>query len=384
MKINNLILNHFRNHIESEYNFSDKINVMWGNNGVGKTSILEAISVCSMSKSFVLHSEYSLINREYKSFFVSANCTNELQLPYKINVSYTSNAPKQINSSYGNKLLPKEIIGTIPLVVLSPDNKNITNGSPEYRRQFINGILSQSNKYYLEKLYEIRKILKQRNSLLHQISKLQNNTDSTQYMPLLENWTEFFINTNVEIIQRRMEFINEFNPYFVDAYKTVSDGKEEVKIIYSPDSISEKIIEDTNDSIATIKNNIKEELQNRANNIQQGEVKRANTLFGSQKDEFKIMINGGIARDYASQGQHKSLLIALKFAEFKYLLEKKNETPIILFDDIFSELDKNRIEKVLKILSESEAQIFITLTEPNLIEVDIGIDKNFIEIKDKE
>jgi DNA replication and repair protein RecF len=337
-----------------------------------------------MSKSFVLHSEYSLINREYKNFFVSANCTNELKIPYKINVSYTSNSPKQINSSYGNKLLPKEIIGIMPLVVLSPDNKNITNGSPEYRRQFINGILSQSNKYYLEKLYEIRKILKQRNSLLHQMSKSQNTSDSTQYIPLLENWTEFFINTNVEIIQRRIEFINEFNPYFVEAYNIVSDSKEVVKIIYSPDSISEKIIEDTNNDIATIKNNIKEDLENRAKNIQQGEIKRANTLFGSQKDEFKIMINGGTARDYASQGQHKSLLIALKFAEFKYLLEKKNETPIILFDDIFSELDKNRIEKVLKILSESEAQIFITLTEPNLIEVDIGIDKNFIEIKDKE
>jgi DNA replication and repair protein RecF len=105
------------------------------------------------------------------------------------------------------------------------------------------------------------------------------------------------------------------------------------------------------------------------------------TLFGCQKDEFRIVINDGTAREFASQGQHKSLLIALKFAEFQYLLEKRKETPIILFDDIFSELDSERVKQVLNMLLESSSQIFITLTEPNLIDIGKKLPKTFINIE---
>ena len=375
MQINKLILNNFRNHINSEIEFSPAINVIWGNNGAGKTSILEAISVCSISKSFVPHSDISLINKDAKSYSVAAHCINELQVPYKINISFSHRLPKQISSNFGNKLLPKDIIGEIPLVVLSPDNKNITNNSPEFRRQFVNGILSQAKKYYLEKLFEIRKILKQRNTLLHQIKQCYSSEEKQNYLQLLEHWTEFFINTSAEIIIRRNSFIQEFNPFFVDAYQTVSNSKEEVKIIYLPDSISEI------DKIENDKEQIKNELRVRAKQVQDSEIKRNTTLFGPQKDEFRILINGGTAREFASQGQHKSILIALKFSEFRYLATQKNETPIILFDDIFSELDVLRVEKVINLLAESSAQIFITLTEPNSIKFNNDIQKTFLKVE---
>ena len=370
MRINKLILNNFRNHINTEIEFSPTINVIWGNNGAGKTSILEAISVCSISKSFVPHSDISLINKDAKNYSVIAHCINELQVPYKINISFSPRSPKQISSNFGSKLLPKDIIGEIPLVVLSPDNKNITNNSPEFRRQFVNGILSQASKYYLEKLFEIRKILKQRNTLLQQLKQVQNFDEKQNYLQLLEHWTDFFINTSSEIIVRRNNFIREFNPFFVDAYQTVSSSKEEVKIIYLPDSVSE--ISD--------KEQVKNELRLRAKQVQDSEIKRNTTLFGPQKDEFRILINDCTAREFASQGQHKSILIALKFSEFKYLATQKNETPIILFDDIFSELDVLRIERVIYLLAESSAQIFITLTEPNLIKFNNNINKTFFEI----
>ncbi|MDR0926162.1 MAG: DNA replication and repair protein RecF [Ignavibacteria bacterium] len=376
MRIDKLSLLNFRNHIDTTLEFSPQINVLWGNNGVGKTSVLEAISMCSITKSFVPTADVSLINKDAKNFATTAYCTNELNTPYKISISYSVRERKLINSSIGNKLLPKEIIGEIPLVVLSPDNKCITNGSPEFRRNFVNGILSQSNKYYLDKLYEHRRILKQRNSVLQQLGKEMNPTQ--QLLLYLEQWTALFINTNAEIVLRRNEFINEFNPYFVDAYRIVSNSKEDVKLVYQPDSLS-----NADFSGIDAKDNIKNELQARATSLQSTEIRRMTTMFGMQKDDLKILLNGGIAREFASQGQHKSLLIALKFAEFRYLLAKKSETPIILFDDIFSELDKERVAKVINLLADSNAQIFITLTEPDILDVATNIIKKFIQITDK-
>ncbi|MCL2040039.1 MAG: DNA replication and repair protein RecF [Bacteroidetes bacterium] len=371
MRINNIKIQNFRNHLEKEFSFTGGINVIWGDNGVGKTTILEAISVCSMSKSFATNADAILINENKNQYHISANCTNDLNLPYKINISFTPKQPKEISSNVGNRLLPKDIIGEIPLIVLSPDYKKITSGSPESRRQFVNSLLSQASKNYLEKLFALRKILKQRNSLLSNFKGVLTKNNEN-LLPILHQWSQALINVSTDLIIRRNEFIADFNPIFIDAYNIISNSKENVSIAYQPDTINEKI----ND-----KNQIMEILTQRSNTILNGEIKRSTTLFGAQKDDLKISINNGIAKEYASQGQHKSLLLAIKFAEFQYLLEKKNETPIILFDDIFSELDNIRIRKVLELLSQCNAQIFITITDPTIIKNATAIPTNLIEIK---
>ncbi len=371
MQINNIKIKNFRNHIDKELAFTDGINVIWGDNGVGKTTILEAISVCSISKSFTTNADAILINENERHYYISANCTNDLNLPYKINISFTSKQPKEISSNIGNRLLPKDIIGEIPLIVLSPDHKKITSGSPDFRRQFINSVLSQANKNYLEKLFELRKILKQRNSLLSHFKGILN-ANNENLLPILQQWTHLLINVSADLIIRRNEFITDFSPLFIKAYSIISGSKENVSIAYQPDAINEEIID---------KSQITELLTQRSNAMLNAEIKRSTTLFGAQKDDVKITINNGTAKEYASQGQHKSLLIAIKFAEFQYLLEKKNETPIILFDDIFSELDNIRIGKVLELLSQSNAQIFITLTDPAIIKSATTIPTNLIEIK---
>ena len=372
MRVNSIKIKNFRNHLEKEFAFADGINVIWGNNGAGKTTILEAISVCSISKSFITNADAILINENENQYYISSNCTNDLNLPYKINVSFTPKQPKEISSNIGNRLLPKDIIGEIPLIVLSPDYKKITSGSPESRRQFINSLLSQANKNYLEKLFEHRKILKQRNSLLSHFKGVLNKNNET-LLPILHQWSQSLINVSADLIIRRNEFIADFNPIFIDSYNVISNSKEKVNITYQPDTINEKIID---------KNQVIEILTQRSNAILNTEIKRSTTLFGAQKDDIKITINSGTAKEYASQGQHKSLLIAIKFAEFRYLLEKKNETPIILFDDIFSELDNIRIGKVLELVSQSNAQIFITLTDPSIIKNATNIPTNLIKIKD--
>jgi len=370
MKINSIKIINFRNHLEKELTFNYGINVLWGNNGAGKTAILEAISVCSISKTFTATPNISLINKNKKQYYLSVNCTNDLNIPYKISISYTSKQSKEISSNAGNHLLPKDIIGEIPLITLHPDNKNITSGVPEFRRSFINGLLSQASKNYLEKLFEYRRLLKQRNSLLSQFNG-NINSNNESLLSILSQWTEVFINTSANLMIRRNEFIKEFKPIFVDAYKIISNSNEYVSIKYLPNTINDKVIR---------KEQIIEMLNQRSNTLLNAEIKRSITLFGPHKDDIKISINNGVAKDYASQGQHKSLLIAIKFAEFQYLLEKKNETPIILFDDIFSELDNTRIGQVLELLSQSKAQIFITLTDPTIIKNATNIPTNLIKI----
>ena len=158
---------------------------------------------------------------------------------------------------------------------------------------------------------------------------------------------------------KRFQFINEFIPFFKQSYSEITDSAELVDLRYKPDNIEFS-------QLAKIeKSEITEQLVRASKNLYQNELRRGTTLFGPQKDDIDIFINQGLAKDAASQGQHKSLLISLKFAEFEFLKTVVRETPIILLDDIFSELDAARSQKVLELLLTKNAQTLITVTEPD-------------------
>ncbi|MBQ6268604.1 MAG: DNA replication and repair protein RecF [Bacteroidetes bacterium] len=369
MYINSLLINNLRNQIDSYYEFEQGINYIYGENGVGKTTILEAISICSITRSFTnASSDIMLVNKDALEYSIITNYINDLNLSGKINVSYNrKKKQKSIFINYGEKVLPKDIIGEIPTVVLSPEHKNITNGSPEYRRQFLNTVLSQANKLYMLKLYEFRRSLKNRNIILQKL----NEKEDKDFIDILNNWSYLHFDICADIILKRQAFLNEFIPYFIEAYQEVSDSKEIVNIVYQPNGITQ----------IDNKDDIKETMFQKYLKMQKTEIQRGTSLLGPQKDEIKIFINDGIAKEYASQGQHKTLLIALKFAEFKYLINHKNNVPIILFDDIFSELDRDRVLRVINLLSKSNAQIFITSTDTYCIENNRDLINKFIEIK---
>lgn len=333
------------------------INVFHGLNGSGKTSILESISVCSFSKTFLPVSDQSLVRFGENTYNIRLSATNDLNVPYKISINYTRGSKKQIKSSLGDNLLPKDIIGEIPLVILSPDYKSITFGSPQDRRDFIDRLLCQAGKIYFEELAKTKRILKQRNNILTNY-KLNRQIDLT----LFDVWTNEFINAATEVAIRRFLFLKDFQPIFKSKYSFISDSDEKVGLEYVPDSIK------INSQTTKIS---KEEILNyykqAFNSLKEEELRRGTTLFGPQKDDIRITINGATAKEVASQGQHKSLLISLKFAEFNFLLEKRAETPIILLDDIFSELDNARIEKVFLLLKELNAQSFITITNADFL-----------------
>lgn len=369
MIIRQLFVRNLRNHSESRFAFGDSINVLFGKNGAGKTTILEAISIASLSKSFLPAPDASMIKNGESEYLIRLEANRDISIAYDVNINFSS-GKKKISTNSDDNLLPKDIIGEMPIVILSPDFKSITFGSPQDRRSFIDSILCQTSKTYLEYLLKLKKCLKQRNNMLGMLKK-SNSFDKIEF----EQWTYMLIELSTEIMLRRNKFISSFLPYFVEAYNIIANDADVVSAEYEPYGINRE-------AIAEGKISLRRDIEELANKVVDSEMRRGTTLFGPQKDELKININGGLSREYASQGQHKTLLIGLKIAEFNYLKELKRETPIILLDDIFSELDENRSSKVLEIIKENNAQIFITMTNPASFEnFSAKSSINFIEIK---
>jgi DNA replication and repair protein RecF len=342
-----------RNHSSTELEFNRSLNIIYGLNGAGKTTILESIAISSLSKSFMPAADMSLISNDQDFYYVSSEARTDLGNPYKISINNKKGSRKQINSSIGDNLYPKDIIGEMPVVILYPDNKSITFGSPSERRDFIDRLLSQASRAYMRSLMNYRKILKQRNNILSQIKTGYFN-DWEQ----LNSWTEQLLKIAAELIIKRRDLIKDMTPIFLEYYNRVAGSSEKVKLRYVPDTPADFAEDNT-----LSKEDIYELLTARQSQLKDEESRRGVTLLGPQKDEIEIRINGGVAKDYGSQGQHKSLLIALKFSEFIYLKEARNETPLILLDDIFSELDNSRSSQALQLILETNAQAFITATE---------------------
>jgi DNA replication and repair protein RecF len=371
--INKIYINKLRNHQISEFELNHSVNIFYGNNGAGKTTILEAVALGGFSKSFLPCADNSLIGKGHDSFDIRIDASNDLKLPYFVKVTYNKNARKNISSSFGDNLYPKDIIGEMPLVLLSPDFKSITTGAPQDRREFIDRILSQSYKLYYEDLLKHRKVLKQRNALLTNYIKT-GEIDKI----MLEVWTEALIGLSASIIYRRVQFIKDFSLIFRDTFSEISQKKEIGDIQYCPQDI------DFNEDAFDIEY-IVSELSAKADKVKESELRRGVTLFGSHRDDFKIFLNSSIAKEFASQGQHKSLLISLKFAEFNFLNDTKKETPVILLDDIFSELDNLRIKQVLDLVERHNAQTFITINNVDFLKQVIKSGNNSIfNIRDGE
>lgn len=356
MRLDTLYFTNIRNHRETELFFSKHINVFFGLNGAGKTSILEAISLASISKSFLNTPENSLINFNQEKFLARVRAIRDRGTDFTIEITKVTGGRKKITSSFMDNMRPKDLIGSLPIIILSPDYKEITAGSPENRRRFVNTTISQISNNYLSDLFSYRKILKQRNSLLQKYKK-EKYLDQDEF----NIWTNKLIEYGTKIVNKRAEFITQFEPYFSKNYDIVSDRKEKVQIIYKPygfDDLNYKELD---------KEMIFEKLNKLSLEKRKGELTRFTTLFGPQKDEIEILINNFLVKDTASQGQHKTVLISLKLAEFDYMKEVLNETPVVLLDDIFSELDSKRTELVIKRIINNLAQAFITITEDDKI-----------------
>jgi DNA replication and repair protein RecF len=340
-----------RNHNITELFPSKNINVIFGRNGSGKTSILEAISIGAFSKSFVTSFDQNIVQNGKDYYLVEIEARSENGLPIGLQVLYQLNRKKEIKTTAGDNLSVQELIGKVPVVVLSPEMREIIFGAPSMRREFIDRIISQTDANYLKSLLLLRRILKQRNKLLNEFQLgITNDTD------LLKIWTLKFIEISAEVVSRRLRFFEHFPLFFERSYQILSNNQESINITYQPFEFPSNLASLSHSDILEI-------LKSQADKYFDKEIQRGITLFGPQKDDFLILLNNQLARNVASQGQSKTILISLKYAEMNYLYEMRKTYPIVLFDDIFSELDNERITQVLKILSDTSVQFFLTTTE---------------------
>jgi DNA replication and repair protein RecF len=368
MILSSILLKNFRSHRNTQINFSRNINYIIGGNGQGKTSVLEAIYFLCTAKGYNSKADNEVLRFNEKEFEIKGSfkdlSENNIRVCFSLeeNKKYYFQDGKQV-SRHSN------IIGKFPVVILTPSDHTITQGPPGDRRKLVDSIISQSSETYLRLLLDYNRTLRQRSSLLTQIK--EKKFSATRLNEELEAWTYKLIESGTEIIERRIKFIDEFNPYIESSYSKIMGAEEIPKMSYL------YLDEEAETSI-------KHGFENLIIKKKEEEYKRAANLVGPHRDEFLFEINNNELRTYGSQGQHKTFQVALKFAQFFYLKEKMDKTPIFLLDDVFGELDANRSYAISEYLRET-GQSFITLTDfSNMSFLKVNENDKLIKLKEGE
>lgn len=349
MNVQYVKLGNFRNHEGTRLQLGTGVNVLQGSNGQGKTNILEAISCLSLTKSFYAANDATLLRLGQNAFEIKGTLVSNIEAEYEVVLAYSKESGEKsfsINSGRVERLA--SVIGMFPVVILSPENSAITFGGPSDRRRFIDLVLSQLSRAYFDDLLEYRQILKQRNKILSD-GKHQGGIRTD----VLDPWDLNLSKYGARIVQRRARFVQEFSRYVVRSYADLVDVKEEPGLQYAT-----SIEAPGQESLERLAELILAELQRR----REEEIRRGLSLVGPHRDDLVFHLNGIDLQKYASQGQHKTFLIALKVAEFFYLKEKKDESPILLLDDVLSELDETRSRRLLNHIAEL-GQTIITATD---------------------
>lgn len=343
-------LRNFRNHSDTTFNFATQMNVLLGNNGQGKTNALEALSFFSLTKSFYATSDVTVMKKGETFFELDGTLVSDSGKEFTVRIAYDHVQKEKkytINNVVPDKL--SLVIGKFPVVVLSPENSSITFGAPGERRKFIDLVISQSSAMYTEQVLEYRKILRQRNAILH-------SARGKDCRDTLAPWNEMLVHHGAMLMNKRQTFLKEFLPYITDAFLHIVGEKETPMIAYAS-----TVQLDETESVESIKHKLSQKLQQKYVD----ELRFRTTLVGPHRDDILFSLNEMPIKHFASQGQHKTFLVALKAAEFFFLKQRCNETPMFLLDDVFSELDEERSRSLLALV-ESLGQTFITTTDEKI------------------
>jgi DNA replication and repair protein RecF len=344
MYLKHLSLINFKNHSEKDFELSDEINVFVGNNGVGKTNVLDAVNYLSLCKSFLNPVDRQNIKINEKFFLVQGDfIKNEKLNKISVGVQFGQKKKVKRNKQEYDKL--SDHIGEFPVVVISPYDSNLISEGSEVRRKFIDSIISQYDKQYLEALIKYNKVLQQRNALLKRFQEYRIfETES------IEVWNIQLVELGEFIFTKRQAFLSDFLPNFQTFFNLLAQGKEKINIEYTSQLTN---------------SNFKQLLDESS----QKDSRYGYTTVGIHKDDLVFQINDNPIKKFGSQGQQKSFLIALKLTQFEYITKLLNKKPILLLDDVFDKLDHSRVEQLMKMVSDHVfGQVLITDTDIDRIE----------------
>lgn len=344
MRITHLEVRAFRNHSEGSYDFAPHINLITGPNGVGKTNLIDSIHYLCMSRSFVSGSNLYVVQQGENGFSIKGHFEGSIRKSFEVGCTYDRSSGKKItvNDSPIDKIA--DLIGMVPIVVLSPDDKKLTAEGPVERRSFLDSFISQLSISYLRDLIDYRKVVRQRNRLLS-----NHQMNSAALKAYLEPWNKQLVEIGSRIVSKRHSVTTEYSSYLEEGYQLIAGINHrphfKYKTFCDPSSNPDYIAEQFYDKL---------------DEVYEKELEREQTLLGPHRDDLIFYLDDLEIRKYGSQGQHRMFALALKLAQLKYFSEKLDDLPLFLLDDVFGDLDPQKIGVFLKMLSEHEGQTFIT------------------------
>lgn len=342
MKIQSLSISNFRNYQNLKIDFDDKVNIFIGKNAQGKTNLLESIYYCCIGKSFKSSKDKELIKWGEENGFIKL-VANKKYRDAQVEVRFSNSQKKEIKINGLPIRKIGDLIGEINIVFFSPQELKLVRESPDERRRFMDIDISQNNKRYFYQLGRYEKILANRNKLL------KNSSSIDVVKETVDIWDRALITSAKLIAFERQKFVEQILPYAQKAHSYISGGKEELNLKYvcgcgiALDENFEKNFE------KLLRKNLEKDF------------KLGYTSLGVHRDDIDIFLNGVEVKSFGSQGQQRTVGLALKLAELENMFNINGEYPILLLDDVFSELDLDRQRRLLKFVDRT--QTFITCTD---------------------
>ena len=371
MRIKSLKLLYFRNYLSMNIDVHPSLNVLVGNNANGKTNIIESIFCLALGKSYRTKSDSECImfgeTATAMSCIVNKN-DRELDIMLGIN-----NKGKSAKIAGIKKTKLTDFVGELNVVLFSPEDLQIVKGSPALRREFMNREFYQFSRIYHKYYLMYQHLLKQRNSYLKDMRKNPKDEMSLAY---LETLTSQLAKVALYITKERVSFVQDISKLTYKNMLNISNGQETLKIKYKSSVLDALNIAEINDESFTVENLTKVMMKKSFDDIMRGSTK-----IGPQHDDLEFYINDLDAKMYASQGQQRSIVLSLKLAEINFLKEKTGTYPVLLLDDVLSELDKNRQLKLLDAINEN-VQTFITTPSISDIKEDLLKKAKVFKIED--
>lgn len=359
LRLRQISLLQFKNYPQRHFRFTERVTGICGSNGAGKTNLLDAIHYLCFTRSYFGRMDAGHVLHGASGFRLEGQFSSGDEEEKAVCIlRETGRKEFLVNESAYDKF--SRHIGRYPAVVIAPDDALLITGSSEYRRKFLDAILSQLDADYLQALITYTKVLLQRNSLLKSFADSGNRNEK-----LLEVLDEQLAAPGDLIFEKRKTFLTQFLPEVVHVYKEIAGKSEPVNLFYESELL-------TQNSAALLNDNRKKDLY------------AQRTVSGIHKDELDLQMGNQPFKQIASQGQRKSLLFALKLAEMEVLRREKGFAPLLLLDDVFEKLDEQRIANLLhKVCVENDGQVFITDTDPVRLSAQLkqlGIDFGMIDV----
>lgn len=344
LQLNKISLVHFKNYLQRQFVFNQKVIGICGNNGTGKTNLLDAIYYLSFTKSYFTNTDAQNVQHGKAGLRIEGHYTKDAK-PSQLVCILRENNKKEFLKD--NETLQKfsEHIGNYPCVMIAPDDTALLIGTSELRRKYIDTIIAQINKQYLHNLIDYNKLLQQRNSLLKHAAE-NGHLDNDVLLILNQQLSD----KATYIYQERKNFFAHYLPLVLFYYQKIADTIDNISLSY------ESALHH-----ATMQELLKNTLQK--------DLALHRTSVGIHKDDIDMCMNNAVFKNIASQGQRKSLLFAFKLAEWQTIKMNKGFAPILLLDDVFEKLDQQRMHNLLQwVCKEDDGQVFITDTHKNRLE----------------